>query len=433
MLDAVAIGLLAFEEVDARGAAGGAAAAAGVADVAGFELGDDELAGLFAAFANEHVGRAGLGGVAPAVLVADGPVRSHDVDHGELVRDAQVVVVGIVRGRDFEEAGGELGLRITLGCLLVIPHRGGQNDILVFDDGDDAPDDRELDEDAAEGLGAWVLRIQRDGGVAQIGLGARRGDGHPGLLLAGVLIGARIAAAGEFVPGNGLDLGAALGTATLRVAFFRPHAERGGTQWALHRVHQRIPQVIEERVNVFVIALIVGDGGLQHRIPVHEALAAVNQAVFEEAEERFTYGPRADVVHREALAAEIARAAHGLELVGDAFLVLVLPLLHERHELLAGVVLALLALLLHQSTLDHGLRGDAGVIGSGHPQRFEPHHAMRASQDVLQRVVERVAEVQCARDVGRRDQDAVWLGLAGEHTLGVGLKGPCRIPFRQHP
>ena len=55
--------------------------------------------------------------------------------------------------------------------------------------------------------------------------------------------------------------------------------------------------------------------------------------------------------------------------------------------------------------LDHGLRGDAGVIGAGHPQGVVALHAPPADQHVLQRVVEGVAHVQGAGHVRRRDDD----------------------------
>ena len=61
---------------------------------------------------------------------------------------------------------------------------------------------------------------------------------------------------------------------------------------------------------------------------------------------------------------------------------------------------------LHQLALDHHLGGDAGVVGAGLPQHVLAAHALEAAQDVLQRVVERMAHVQRAGDVGRRDDDA---------------------------
>ena len=47
-----------------------------------------------------------------------------------------------------------------------------------------------------------------------------------------------------------------------------------------------------------------------------------------------------------------------------------------------------------------------------------PAHALEARQDVLQRVVERVAHVQRAGDVGRRDHDRIGLGAAPLRTTG---------------
>ena len=60
----------------------------------------------------------------------------------------------------------------------------------------------------------------------------------------------------------------------------------------------------------------------------------------------------------------------------------------------------------NEPLLDHGLRGDAGVVGAGHPEGVVALHPPPADQDVLQRVVERVAQVQGAGHVRRRDDDA---------------------------
>ena len=57
-----------------------------------------------------------------------------------------------------------------------------------------------------------------------------------------------------------------------------------------------------------------------------------------------------------------------------------------------GAAAGLLA--FHQLPLDHHLRGDAGVVGARLPQHVAPAHALEARQDVLQRVVERMAHMQ---------------------------------------
>ena len=64
-----------------------------------------------------------------------------------------------------------------------------------------------------------------------------------------------------------------------------------------------------------------------------------------------------------------------------------------------------LLLLFQQPPLDDGLRGDAGVVGAGHPEGVEALHPPPADQDVLQRVVERMAQVQSPGHVRRRDDD----------------------------
>ena len=73
--------------------------------------------------------------------------------------------------------------------------------------------------------------------------------------------------------------------------------------------------------------------------------------------------------------------------------------------------------LLQQPPLDDRLGGDAGVIGAGHPERLEALHAFLADEDVLQRVVQGVAEVQGAGHVRRRNDDRVRLLRTGFGSL----------------
>ncbi len=61
--------------------------------------------------------------------------------------------------------------------------------------------------------------------------------------------------------------------------------------------------------------------------------------------------------------------------------------------------------------LDHHLGGDAGVVGAGEPKGAAARHATPAGEDVHLRLVEHVAHVEAAGDVGRREQDSE--GLAG--------------------
>ena len=92
-------------------------------------------------------------------------------------------------------------------------------------------------------------------------------------------------------------------------------------------------------------------------------------------------------------------------------------------ELFAAQVAARRLCRSVELALDHHLRGDAGMVGAGLPQHVAPAHALEADQDVLQRVVERVAHVQGAGDVGRRNDEAV--GLSRRRRSGRPARNAC--------
>ena len=68
-------------------------------------------------------------------------------------------------------------------------------------------------------------------------------------------------------------------------------------------------------------------------------------------------------------------------------------------------------LALHELPLDEALRRDAGVIGAGLPEHVAPAHPLEPRQHILQRIVERMAHMQRARHIRRRDHDGKRLRL----------------------
>src|SRR5262249_12527220 len=78
--------------------------------------------------------------------------------------------------------------------------------------------------------------------------------------------------------------------------------------------------------------------------------------------------------------------------------------------------------------LDDLLRRDAGVVGAALPQRARPAHALPAAHRVHARLLERVAHVQRAGDVRRRQQDAIGIAVAVWRE-DAGLL-PTRVPLR---
>ena len=177
------------------------------------------------------------------------------------------------------------------------------------------------------------------------------------------------------------------------------------------RLDERVFQVPEEALDRLVLDFVVGEDGLRGRVPVDEALAAIDQAVLEELEERRPDRLGADVVHRESGPLPVARAAHRLELAEDRRFVFVLPGLDASDEFLALEVRAAFAFLGEDAFLDHRLRGDAGVVRAGHPERLVLLHPAKTDQDILERVVQGVAQVQRRRHVRRRDDDRERLAL----------------------
>ncbi len=112
------------------------------------------------------------------------------------------------------------------------------------------------------------------------------------------------------------------------------------------------------------------------------------------------------------------------ELAQDPLLVFVFPGPDALDQCLAAQVVAGFLLLFEQPPLDDGLGGDAGVIGAGHPEGVVALHPPPADQDVLERVIERVAQVKGAGDVGRRDHDAVRRPVAGRIGVEIAASRP---------
>ena len=224
-----------------------------------------------------------------------------------------------------------------------------------------------------------------------------------------------------------------------RIAHHRLRAGRGDDDVAA-AVGQRIADIPQVAGLVGVLDLGVGQSRHAVRAPVDDAAALVDQALVIQLAERLAHGARAPLVHREAVAAPVAGRAHLLLLLDDAVAVFLLPRPDALEELLTAEVIAGQALLFAQVFLDLDLRGDAGVVGAGQPQRLVALHPLEAGQDILQRAVERVAHVQLAGDIRRRHDDregllvGVRLGLEAvvvhPHLVDAGLHISRLIHFR---
>ena len=162
-----------------------------------------------------------------------------------------------------------------------------------------------------------------------------------------------------------------------------------------------------------MIYLVIRHRGLQLNIPVHQALAAEDQTVLEQLEERFAHSPAAHFIKREPSAIPITRAPQPLELIDNAVAVLLLPFPYALDQRLAPDVVAVLVFVFLKLFLHHGLRRDAGMVEAGDPHRIFPLHPRFADKDVLQRVIDGVAQVQRPRHIGGRNDDGKRLPFGG--------------------
>src|SRR5690606_6373078 len=106
----------------------------------------------------------------------------------------------------------------------------------------------------------------------------------------------------------------------------------------------------------------------------------------------------------EALARKIGRGAETLELVHDGAAAFGLPFPDALDELFAAER-ATIDLLGGKLALDDHLGGDAGMVGARLPEHVLLQHAVEADQNVLNRIVERMPDMERTGDVGRRDDD----------------------------
>ncbi len=63
--------------------------------------------------------------------------------------------------------------------------------------------------------------------------------------------------------------------------------------------------------------------------------------------------------------------------------------------------------LIGQLLFNDVLGGDAGMVGARHPQHFAAAHPLPAGENILQGVVERMAHMQDAGDIRRRNDNRV--------------------------
>ena len=194
-------------------------------------------------------------------------------------------------------------------------------------------------------------------------------------------------------------------------------------------VLERIAEVPHIAVDLAIFDFEVTDRGAELRVPVDQPLVAVEQPLVIQVDEHLGHRRRKTGVHGEALVRPVAACAQPPELAGNCAAAGRLPVPHRLHERLAPQLLPRRRLrAFGELAFDHHLRCDAGVIGADHPQCIVALQPVIADQHVLQRIVERMADVQRAGHIGRWDDDGKRPGIGPRRA-----ERSARLPARIQP
>ena len=165
-----------------------------------------------------------------------------------------------------------------------------------------------------------------------------------------------------------------------------------------------IADVVQVALHLLVFDLKIGQRGTATDAPVDHPLAAVDESLVVEILERRANGTGRTFVQRERLTLPVARRAKPAVLVVYRVARLVHPLPDTLKEGLASDVVAR-QFICGKLPLDDDLRGDTRVVGARQIEGYVALHAVIPGECVFYRGRHRVAEVQLARDVGRRHDD----------------------------
>ena len=299
-----------------------------------------------------------------AVFIHSGR-QCEDGDEGQVVAHGTCVVVGIVGARDLHATGA----KFTVNKV-------------VCNDGDLAIAQRQIHFFAHQMFVAFVFGVNGQRTIGQHGFRTGGGNGHA----------------------------------------FLHHAIN-----ELRAIGKRVQDVVHLAIGFDVFNLQIGHRTLQHRIPAHQTLASVNEALLVQLHKGFGHHFGQLVVHGEVLARPIHAVAHAAHLLGDGVARLFFPFPYFGHKIFAcfsgrGAHFMAADALALQLALHHNLRCNARVVGTGNPSGVVAHHAVVAGEAVHDGLVERMAHVQGARDIGRGQLD----GKVGRVCLRrLGAAVPC--------
>ena len=197
----------------------------------------------------------------------------------------------------------------------------------------------------------------------------------------------------------------------------------------LRSVNAGVADFPEVAVFFLRLHLDIGHGGLELRVPIHQAVSLVDQTFVIQLHECLADNPGELFVHREIGALPVDRVAEPPHLLQDGSAGKLLPLEYFLHELFPREGMGIDSLLL-ELAFHHDLGRNARVVGAREPERVVARHAVVARKRVHDGLVEGVPHVENARDVGGRQLDGEARLVLVQASAEVAALFPLGVPVR---
>ena len=189
----------------------------------------------------------------------------------------------------------------------------------------------------------------------------------------------------------------------------------------------RIANVPEMTMIRLMLNLVIRESRTATWTPVYDVVALVDEALVVKLGKDLRNSLRATLVERKALARPVGRIAEHTLLMNDRSAVLLLPLPDALNKRLAPKILTTLTLLAER-LLNDVLGRNTRVVGTGKPKSILTLHTAPPDENILNRLVERVAHVKNTRHVRRRDYYGIALAIA-RLLMKITILLPKRIPL----
>ena len=168
---------------------------------------------------------------------------------------------------------------------------------------------------------------------------------------------------------------------------------------------------------------------MQFGVPVHQAFAAVDQAIFIEAYKGFLNPFVEALIHGEAFGFPVHRVAQSAHLLGNSATGLFLPLPDFFNKLIPAQRFPIRLALGGQFALHHHLGGNTGMVCAHLPESVLAFHAVVSGQGIHNAVLQSVTNMQAAGNIRRWNNNTVGVGTGFAIRCKIAALLPSFVPL----